>query len=114
LIGRQGALCGNVHYVSERFWASEHAVVTKAIVSCSMMWLYYLLSVMNLNQYSESAAQPGISVEKIQNLRTIYPCYKEQVFINKYIDDRTKRITTTITNDEREISLMQEYRTPHR
>ena len=68
LVGRQGALCGNVHFVKGRFWASEHAVVTSARNNDNIEWLTMFLSVMNLNQYSMAAAQPGLAVDRIVNL----------------------------------------------
>jgi type I restriction enzyme S subunit len=66
---------------------------------------------MNLNQYSESAAQPGISVERIQSLRTALPSVTEQEGIVFYIEKQTLTIDQTITRAEREIELMREYRT---
>ena len=111
LVGRQGALCGNVHRVEGKFWATEHAVVTEVRPGISTDWYYYMLTVMNLNQYSESAAQPGISVEKIQNLRTALPSYEEQVAIVSHIERETTTIDYTITRAQREIELMREYRT---
>ena len=68
LIGRQGALCGNVHSVQGRFWASEHAVVASLQSDNNMEWFVALLGAMNLNQYSISAAQPGLAVERVVNL----------------------------------------------
>ena len=62
LIGRQGALCGNINYASEKFWASEHAVVATPIKPVDSFWLGEMLRNMNLNQYSIAAAQPGLSV----------------------------------------------------
>jgi len=38
LIGRQGALCGNVHLVRGRFWASEHAVVATLCCGHNLEW----------------------------------------------------------------------------
>ena len=55
LIGRQGALCGNINYGSGKFWASEHAVVAKPIKPIATFWLGELLRIMNLNQYSGSS-----------------------------------------------------------
>jgi type I restriction enzyme S subunit len=110
LVGRQGALCGNVHRVDGKFWATEHAVVTDVNHKFSVDWYYYMLTVMNLNQYSESAAQPGISVEKIQNLRTALPSLEEQKTLVSYIEKETATIDYTITRTEREIELMREYR----
>lgn len=68
LIGRQGALCGNVNYAHGKFWASEHAVVVSPLKPVETIWLGELLRAMNLNQYSVSAAQPGLSVEIISAL----------------------------------------------
>ncbi|KAA6183062.1 hypothetical protein F2Q65_16720 [Thiohalocapsa marina] len=110
LVGRQGALCGNVHRVEGKFWATEHAVVTDVRLGVSTDWYYYMLTVMNLNQYSESAAQPGISVEKIQNLRTALPSLEEQEAIVSHIERETATIDYTITRAEHEIELMREYR----
>lgn len=111
LVGRQGTLCGNIHRVEGKFWATEHAVVTDVRTGISSDWYYYMLIVVNLNQYSESAAQPGISVEKIQNLRTALPSLGEQEAIVSHIKRETATIDYTITRAEREIELMREYRT---
>ena len=68
LIGRQGAHCGNIHYAIGKFWASEHAVVTTPKSKYATKYLGEVLKAMDLNQYSLSAAQPGISVDGIVHL----------------------------------------------
>jgi type I restriction enzyme S subunit len=46
LIGRQGALCGNVNYASSKFWASEHAVVVSPRTELATVWMGELLRTM--------------------------------------------------------------------
>lgn len=88
LIGRQGALCGNVQFVSGDFFASEHAIVVTAKANTEIKLLYYVLIEMNLNQYSESSAQPGLSVAKILDLPLPYPVkLAEQTAIATIITD---------------------------
>jgi type I restriction enzyme S subunit len=111
LIGRQGALCGNVHKISGDFWATEHAIVVEPKKLIDINWYYYMLMLMNLNKYSESAAQPGISVEKIENLKTCIPPLFEQREIVEYLYEKVKKIDLIVKNNECKISYMQEYRT---
>lgn len=59
LIGRQGALCGNINYSTNKSWATEHAIVCYPKIKYVTRWFGELLRVMNLNQYSLAAAQPG-------------------------------------------------------
>ena len=86
LIGRQGALCGNINYASGRFWASEHAVVVHNTTNLNVLWLGEILRTMNLGQYSTSAAQPGISVENIGRLKLPFPPLEEQETIARFLD----------------------------
>ena len=51
IIGRQGALCGNVCYAEGEFYATEHAVVVAHKGQFIPRFLYYLLITLNLNHY---------------------------------------------------------------
>ena len=108
LIGRQGALCGNVHLAHGRFWASEHAIVATLHVGNVPYWFGALLRVMNLNQYSIAAAQPGLSVDRILNLWAPVPAKLEQSAIARFLDHADRRIDRSIRAKERLIELLGE------
>ena len=95
LIGRQGALCGNIQLVSSKFFASEHAVVVSPKHKTDMIWLSYVLARMNLNQYSESSAQPGLSVSKILLLPIPLPPLPEQTAIATALSDMDALLAQT-------------------
>lgn len=111
LIGRQGALCGNIHIARGQFWASEHAVVASLSADCVLEWFAAILDVMDLNQYSIAAAQPGLAVERVLNLSLPVPSPEEQAHIARYIEGETADIDTAIDRARREIELLGEYRT---
>ena len=111
LIGRQGALCGNVHIARDQFWASEHAVVVTLSTGYVLEWFAAILNVMDLNQYSLAAAQPGLAVERVLNLSLPVPPLQEQAHIARHIERETADIDASIDRARREIELLSEYRT---
>ena len=93
LIGRQGALCGNMNYSVGKAYFTEHAVVVKADDNNDTMFLYYLLDTMNLGQYSDQSAQPGLAVNKLVKLENLFPTKVEQQRIGRYFSDLDHLIT---------------------
>ena len=110
LVGRQGALCGNVHVVNGKFWASEHAVVATARSGHDANWLGATLEIMNLRQHSIAAAQPGLAVERVLNLWLPVPSGPEQTAIARFLDHMDRRIQKYIRAKEKLIALLDEYK----
>lgn len=78
LIGRQGALCGNINFIRGKAYISEHAIAVQPNESNSIEFLRYKLDFWNLNRFSESSAQPGLSVEKLVRYKLAVPPMEEQ------------------------------------
>ena len=85
IIGRQGALCGNINLAHGSFYATEHAVVVERYCDTDLMWVYYTLIALNLNQYATATAQPGLAVNVINDVAIPLPPLNEQQRISKSI-----------------------------
>lgn len=73
LIGRQGALCGNVKLVNGKFHATEHAIVVSPLLNINTVWLFHIFGQLNLNKYATGAAQPGLSVTTLLDIGIPFP-----------------------------------------
>ena len=93
IVGRQGALCGNINMASGKFYATEHAVVVDYFSNTEPLLCRYFLEVLNLNQYATATAQPGLSVAKIEEVPIPLPPIQEQTRIIKAVENLFERIT---------------------
>ena len=113
LVGRQGALSGNVQYAEGKFRNTEHALLVTPIIEMNSIWLNQLLINLDLKRYQTGAAQPGLSVKNLQEIPIIMVSIDEQ---NRYADfvkqvDKSK-VTVQKALDETQLlfdSLMQKY-----
>lgn len=111
LIGRQGALAGNVHLVNGKFWATDHAVIVTLKNDVFINYFFRMLESMNLNQYAfDTAAQPGLSVSRIMNLNIVLPNLKEQHRIADFFGSKCSEIDTLIENLRARMESAKEYK----
>lgn len=98
LIGRQGALCGNINVVTGENYISEHAIAVQTNTRNDIDYWYYKLDYMNLNQYSAQSAQPGLAVEKLIKLIVNIPKRTEQEKIAEILNKQDSLIESEQTN----------------
>ena len=94
LIGRQGALCGNINIAEGKSYITEHAIAVQANTENVTGFFQYLLLNMNLVQYSDQSAQPGLAVNKLLKLRINLPSNEEQQKIATMLSLLDARIAT--------------------
>ena len=106
LIGRQGALCGNVRSVFGKIYITEHAIAVAGNEKSDTNFLHYLFLKMNLGQYSDQSAQPGLAVNKLLKLKVLLPSISEQIKIAKLLSLLDERIAVQSRLIDRLQSLM--------
>jgi len=108
LIGRQGALCGNVNFAEDQFYATEHAIVVSDRGYCLPRYTFYLLIIMNLNQYKTAGAQPGLSVSRLEKILLPIPSISEQQRIVSVLDKFETLVNDLTEGLPAEIAAVQE------
>lgn len=106
LIGRQGALCGNVNFAVGKSYFTEHAIAVRADQKNQTRFLYYLFSAMDLGQYSGQSAQPGLAVGNLVELKSTLPDKQEQEKISGFLT----ALDTLITLHQRELEETKTYK----
>lgn len=111
LIGRVGALCGNIHITPEKSWVSEHALIATPLKQVNLHWLSSLLETMKLGQYSMASAQPVIAASNVGKLHIPIPPIDEQKVIAEYLDEVTGKIDALVDEKQAQVDELRAYRT---
>jgi type I restriction enzyme S subunit len=108
VVGRVGAYCGNVHYVTGRAWVSDNALIVES--HHNKRFLTYLLRALDLNSYSKKTAQPLVTGTQIKNTYVALPPAHEQRQIAEYLESKSAQIKDVETNLSAQIATLEQYR----
>lgn len=112
VIGRVGALCGNVHHIVSPAWITDNALVMQTDPATFVReYLAAVLRTRNLNELADKTAQPLITGTRIRSERVPVPPLPEQAAIAAYLDAETSKLDALISKLEETVERMQEYRT---
>ena len=109
-VGRSGSV-GEVNFIETNFWAHNTCLYVEKNYGSDWKFGFYFLKNMDLKALSSGSVVGTLNRNYIHDELIGFPPLPEQHIIVKYIEIHTSRIDTTISKIEKEIELMQEYRT---
>ena len=111
VVGRVGALCGNVHSIEDKCWVTDNALLITSNAKLTKEFSSHYLRNLNLNRLANQNTQPLITGSMIKDQLLIIPPIGEQLCIVDFINNKEVRYGLLIKKAETAISLMQERRT---
>lgn len=102
IVGRVGALCGNVRHINEKIWITDNAFkIVDYQYEFDNAFLTYLLNLKNLREYARQAAQPVISNSSLKDVILEFPkSLSEQKRIVAILDTAFAAIAKAKANAE--------------
>ena len=92
LIGRKGTI-GKVKYVEHPFWTVDTLFYT--IINTNIVipkYLYYVMSLIDLNNYNEGTTIPSLRTETLNRLEFDIPSIEEQEIVLSYLNPIDEKI----------------------
>ena len=93
-----------------KFWVNNHAHILKPKYG-SLDYFTNLLESIDYTIWVSGSAQPKLTAENLANIEIIEPPLKDQTMIVQFIEEKTTKIDQTTSKINKQINLLQEYRT---
>lgn len=93
-----------------KFWVNNHAHILKPKRG-NLEYFAGYMETLNYQPWISGAAQPKLTKDRIMSIAIAVAPVSEQAAIVDYFTERTSPLRAAIARTEREIALMQEYRT---
>ncbi|EOW6770169.1 restriction endonuclease subunit S [Cronobacter muytjensii] len=111
VVGRVGALCGNVHQIRRSCWVTDNALKITYGCDFDVDYLEMYLKVLDLNKLANHNAQPLITGTMIKEQVAIIPPIDEQKNITKFIQSKVGKIDLLILKSSEAVDKIKERRT---
>ena len=106
LMARVGANTGTINYVNGTYGVSDNAIAIIFNDNVYCLYMYYLLSTLNLNKYIIGSGRPLIKASDIKKIKINLPTYKKQQEISNFLKAVDKKINLT----ENKISAIKKFK----